>query len=126
MPAPRFLERRRAYHDGVRRGAKQSHDEAVALVESADIATAGLSRYRVADHAVERADEISNHLRAPAGEGEMKVSSVSQAEIVGQNRRHGRLLPFKKSTDRRHGRTQDSAPSARRKMPCSLAGSGFR
>jgi hypothetical protein len=125
VAASGFLQCRRTHHDGVCRGAQQSHDEAVALIEPADIATAGLSRYRETDDSVQRADEISNHVRAPAARSELKVSSVSHAEIVGHYEWCDGLLPFKKGTNQRHGKTQDIALFGRGKTRCSPAGTGF-
>ena len=80
----------------IRRGPQQSHDEAIRLIEPADIAAAGFSGNLETDHAVECAYEVADYIgldRHAPGIADLrrKESSVPPAEP------HVRAIPLSSS-----------------------------
>ncbi len=75
-----------SHHDGVCRCPKQAHNEAVRLVETADVATAGLAGDFVANYAINRAGEVTDHI-GPSGAAwwEPQIAAVRDSQRFRQN-----------------------------------------
>src|ERR1700687_2943933 len=98
-----FAQGTSAHNNGVCRGAQQPHDETVFTVRPADIAAAGFSGDRETDYAIERADEVSDHVWPSAARArKAKISSVECAESLWQHGWTGRLLPVQQRANLPH------------------------
>src|ERR1019366_1969094 len=95
-----LVKRTGSHHDGVRRCREESHNETVRLVESADIASPGFAREFVADYAVNRAHEVTDHI-GPLGTGwrEPQIAAVSNSQLLRQNGRLGCFLTVDQRAD---------------------------
>jgi len=93
----------RADDDGVGGGAQQAHDEAVCFIVSADVTAAGAAGDQVADHAIERGNEISEDVGAVWKRlREEQAAAVLMVEIRGQDWAGGGFCDVKECSEAFH------------------------
>src|ERR1039458_8971118 len=87
-----LVKRTGSHHDGVGRCSEETHNETVRLVESADIASSGLAGDFVADHAIDSAHEVTDHIR-PLGAGwwEPQIAAIGKPQSLREDGRPGCL-----------------------------------
>jgi hypothetical protein len=102
MLGGRVAQGPRAYHHRVGGCPKESHDEAVGLIESADLAASGLSRNFETDHPVKGAYEVAYDIGPTCTSRESKVPAIEFLQLVGQNISILREVAIKQSRDLFH------------------------
>ena len=82
MSGSNFSKRAGSHNHRIHRGPQQSHDEAIRLIEPADIAAARLSGNLETDHSVDCADEVADYIGLIVTLGETQISAVKNRQFL--------------------------------------------